>query len=432
MGSETYKTALERVKEQDAAQLHDILQRLDAAVPLDVRQVLEATAKVLDHADHQLAVQQERFNQALESAVRKGRETLRIETCLAPAEEEKALSASGLYPMLLPEERASGLCFWNMDYQAFCKLLQQRFHGRLGGKDVIYKFVYAPEFCKAEKMIFRVAELYGLASPCIFSPWARRATRVRIQTADSLNFVTLKELRVRVQQEDALDLCLEKNHLEEAFLPKQTIYWNLCRSRVPETVGIRSVPGVAGDMYEFRYKIPDADSPTFILPPKGCTIEALEHEIVVTGTEDWWRQTEGAYDVFTWHPLQPSEMVPQLRFANTIREGWTCGYGQLRTEAQLANLIGRYGQPGFSVSCDERQAISELHEIPLYENRMSYPSDRTQVLFRRRLQQEGITLRFSCTEDASTGQHVFLADYANFVLEDLSRRFPSILWKGMA
>lgn len=412
----------------DAEKLRNLLkdkQQRDAEetahVSVAAKLLLGIAAETIEHGARLTEERRERFEQEEAAAAEDWSASWDVTTLLAPLAERTTLADAGFYPMLrdgkLPQRP---LWFLATDYATFRSLVYEKtFEGRRGEKTVPYRLRFASLFIEAEHRLTETAELYHVTRPVIFSPWARRAVMVETEETDA-------------EETKPLDLCLEANGLAGILREGQMLYWNF-DWRVLEDAdnsgrspAFDDVHGVRTYLTEDQGTREQPEQRDFLLPEQLTGIRSVEkdsegHQIVITGTNDWYEDSSERCELFRWHRPGAASAVT---FANAFTKGRTAASGTLCTRAQLDYLLQQLTQAPFAVTQAETDKPASV--LLRYERGMAYDRDRTQELFRRRARGgQTIRLAFACADAA---QAMFLTDYANFVLAALERRAPYITW----
>ena len=420
MDAEKLRNLLKDKQQRDAKALRGLIET--AKVSDTAKLLLGIAAETIEHGARLTEERRERFEQEEAAAAEDWNASWDVTTLLAPLAERATLAAAGFYQMVrdgaLPQRP---LCFLATDYATSRSLAYEKtFEGRRGEKIVPYRLRFASLFIEAEHRLRETSELYHVTRPVIFSPWARRAVMVETEEADAS------------EETEPLDLCLEANGLAGILREGQMLYWNfewLVRQDADNSgrsPAFDDVHGVRTYLTEDQGTRERPEQRDFLLPEQLTGIRSVEkdsegHQIVITGTNDWYEDSSERCELFRWYRPGAASAVT---FANAFAKGRTTASGMLCTHAQLDYLLQQLTQAPFAVT--QAEADKPAAVLLRYERGMAYDRDRTQELFRRRARGgQTIRLTFACTDAA---QSMFLTDYANFVLAALERRAPYITW----
>ena len=124
-------------------------------------------------------------------------------------------------------EPNNNLCkefFLNLPYRSIQEIIDKKetYVGYIYGKSFTFNLSICYRFISKENIIIKMARMYELNEPIIFSPWARKA--VNIVLTDDVDDELAAEIAANM---DEVDWCLQQNGLEGIMLINKKLLWNI-------------------------------------------------------------------------------------------------------------------------------------------------------------------------------------------------------------
>ena len=335
------------------------------------------------------------------------------------------------------------------------KFLAREYIGSCMGREFRYELRRDYTFIREveRKLLWRVAQSYGVTRPIVFAPWARRAVKICITdglTAEELATLAPEVDGKRRITNDVLQAANWQIDLIGGVLVtnKRLSVTNLKLS----DKAINFVSNGTDAKGKFLNVQSDLANQAFVLPEIA---EDESQDFFITVEEDW--QAQRVYtdaNIPKYYTLTFGECEP-----DAWRNVWRDGYflPRLRTDADISCELNRYQYEKIFSCKFERVIQPPLREkfskrlIQRYETALRYPdADRTQELFRPKLYRaeqddhrknpdanrpqelfRATTYRPICYLHFS-GDNIFLDDYANYVLEAMEKNYPEFIWAGVS
>ena len=407
-----------------------------------------------------------------------------VVTALVPA--VKSTETSGLHRIIgLREEEGSGenllgealhidikgTYFLDCPYEEVAELCANErdndypYEGRINmqGKEIPFRYRLAPylRFIERERELFDMAEMYGIATPVLFSPYARRAVKIQISSEDS----TIADL---LQDAGIAPYRFEENYLADKIKSDTVLMWNIQRKELspppyhPVEEKGHSFFAPYGDRPIYRYEFGNVNEREFICPAQVeqkhlvSAVKDTENKRIILITEkelsedcismrivggmdtfekyhaeDWGRTLFPNMDgerreiVFPKERLRTQGDLERVLYALHPKE-------RLRTQGDLERVLYALQMPAHGLSCSFVKNVcpapkKDQNIIRRYAKQFAYGV--TDV--RREQQLYGKNRNLPYAYILFSGDAAFLNDYANFVLSFLERRYPDFQWVGV-
>ena len=345
----------------------------------------------------------------------------------------------GTYFLDCPYEEVAALCANERDND-------YPYEGRISmqGKEIPFRYRFVPylRFIERERELFDMAEMYGIATPVLFSPYARRAVKIQISSEDS----TVVDL---LQDAGIVPFCFAENHLADKIKSDTVLMWNIQRKEMspppyhPVEEKGHSFFAPYGDRPIYRYEFGNVNEREFICPAQEeqkhlvSAVKDTENKRIILITEKELSEDcismriVGGMDTFEkyhaedWGRTLFSNMDGERREIVFPKE-------RLRTQGDLERVLYALQMPAHGLSCAFVNNVcpapkKDQNIIRRYAKQFAYGVTdvrREQQLYGRRRNLPYAYILFS-------GDAAFLNDYANFVLSFLERRYPDFQWVGV-
>lgn len=398
--------------------LKDELENIIAAASLDpkLHRALSETLGAL--ADRQMALEKDLWtaiNIEQATAARQDLSDTQITTGLVDAQRLAELSAWGLFDAAagyvpLPAK----ICFLAVPYDELNIIFQSRYKAANGAE---YQLSPWYGYVENEEKLDLLWRLYGFKTPRPFSPWARRAVRIRFCQP----------------VEDKPDLNLAQNGLDDILLRDKALVWNVDiqnaqkaaqsniikdTTQLPQLrVACRGVVGA----YRYYYTARDGDQTLWPLPqdiadgtipPEAVDAAITDETIILTSASKF--STLSCAKVAIHAPSTLRDFVPlAIRFDDKWR------FREPVTRGEFNRLLAALSTKDFTASFSGSgkrnvRRYEKGHRIARFRNTLPHRGDPLDVFF----------------ECSNAGKAIFLEDYANWILEELEQRFPVFYWRG--
>lgn len=339
-----------------------------------------------------------------------------IVTALVPRAQVEDMSRCGFFEITLGEESIvapkpiesdiRAPLFLRGSYSDFNVACSKTFRGR----SFDYRLTPLRSFIdRAEGILFRLAQIYDVSRPLVFSPYARRAVCINILEQSDVERITLDQL------------CLEQNGLDGVLLVDRALMWNARVDPIRDMLGYNAV-----DTAHHIYFYDNVAENQFILPVQSepriesflrSSDDALELVCDRKFDDESYRKISVVKPVL--------EDVPEgvEIFSNACDVPRLFKKSHIRTVADINYILTALSQKNFSARFEPESVKPPL---PTYEPHHRYHSHSEEAFNRslRRRSVPGIAVEFQ-------GAEPFVADYAAFVLQWIETNFPEYHWKGV-
>ena len=314
---------------------------------------------------------------------------------------------------------------------------------KVQGKETPFRYRLVPYMCfiERERELFDMAELYGIAKPVLFSPYARRAAKIQVSREDA----AIADL---LQDAGIAPFCFAENHLADKIKSDVVLKWNIHREkRKPPPYHLeegknRSFFAPYGDRPIYRYEFGNVNEREFICPPQ------VEQKHLISAVKD---AENRCVTLITKHPLSEDCISMQIigdvdalekyraedwgrtLFSNMDRErrAFVFSKERLRTRGDLERVLYALQMPDHGLNCTIREVSPtpkrDWSILRPYAKQFSYGVTdvrREQQLYQINRNLPYVYILFS-------GDAAFLNDYADFVLSFLKQRYPDFQWVGV-
>lgn len=371
----------------------------------------------------------------VETELKSGRNFLPIVTALVPREKIPAMSERNFYAVdkalfdknlsiffktppafdvkKFFDESNSESYFLCCPYEEVEELCKKTFVGRNGAKTFSYRLVPQKRLVEQEKRLFRLAELYKIKTPIIFSPYARRAVDIQI----------LEELELK-----EIDFDFSGNaELKGKIIDDCILMWNISVKSNVESKGYIS----PNDDEKFHRYIFDSgiSKKSYVLPPvtseilvEAKRISDTRIDIISSG------ELEDNFEVLKIVALNIDKTFPDdvEIFSNTCDTDRVIEKTRLRTLGDVNYILSSLAQGEFSCAFETLNDTPPANRIKFYQKNFghNYFTSRAEELFRFKAKLPYCLVRFKAPEK-------YRADYANFVLHFLNKNYPEFFWTGV-
>ena len=279
---------------------------------------------------------------------------------------------------------------------------------------------------RMEEMLFKIAKLYGIQRPVIFSPFARRAVDIEVlpdRDFDSLGKVMHTDLKLK---DNGLAMIKEGHCL----------LWNIS---ITEGVSPDSVDDnderVALDVTQKRYKYiyrSNIDKNDFVYP-----MDDLDYPEILKGENDICficknRMHQSNFKKVSVHNEASKNSVYMKEFCNTFLRG-SQDIIRIRTAGDVQYVLSQFTlhdgtDKVFWCDYDAKHDCADSRlVITRYAPEHDYWNDREQIHLQRIKNRPFCYIKFFCQEN----RRKFLTDYANYVLHYLNCMYPEFCWAGV-
>lgn len=408
-----------------SCKMKDALEKIIAGSSLDakLRRVLSESLGAL--AERQMALEKE-LRDAID--VERSSEEWRIvydprvKTALVDTSRRDELSAWGFFDasQFASDSQQTAdphpqIYFLNVPYAELNPILQTKFKA---GNGIEYEFVPFYGYIENEKKLELLWRIYGFEMPLPFSPWARRAVSVRF----------CQPFR------DEPDLNLSENGLENILLKDKALVWNVKMYKDQKAAQYDIIKGVApaqspdlrvicrggSEAYRYRYTAHDGDLELWPLPQDisdgSLSPEAVDAVITDTNVILTSGQKFSSLDCekIAFHSTgTPKDIVLlENKVENRLVK-------EPATKGEFNRLLASFSTKDFAASFSSTRE----KEVRRYEK------GHRPVRYGEYLPRHGepFDVFFVCKNPDNA---LFLEDYANWILEELERRFPIFYWRG--
>lgn len=348
----------------------------------------------------------------VETELKSGRNFLTIVTALVPREKISAMTERSFHIIETPDE-SSGV-FLCCPYNEVAEICNKTFIGRSGSKKFSYRLVPQKSFVEQELRLFRLAELYKIKTPIIFSPYARRAVDIQI-----LDEIEAKERDFDFSNNAALD---------GKIIDDCVLMWNIS---LKKNVGSKGYIAPSDDEIFHRYIFDSGvNKKSFVLPPVSSEILIEANRISDTRIDiiSSGELVEDEFEILNIFAPKSNKAFPDdvKIFFNTCDRNRLFEKNRLRTKGDVNYILSALAQDKFSCTFESFDAAPPENPITLYQKNFGheYFNDRAEELFKFNVKLPCCRVKFEAPEEYRT-------DYANFVLHFLNRTYPEFHWAGV-
>ena len=305
--------------------------------------------------------------------------------------------------------------FLNCPYERLSEICSKAYVGSIccnGDRTKTFTYYLVPQyrFVEQEYALFRLADIYHITKPVIYSPYARHAVDVRLE------HMALQDV---MQHHDwQLDLNLKENGLEHILITGHRLMWNV-EIADSETVGLTPLHQ-SQDTGGYEWFYDDVQANTFLYPIAPCDeINKGKDKI-----EIFYRGEPASTQ---YKKITISETSQDARyFENNFRSKGFDSTVPLRTKADMAHVLSRFQNESFS--CKFSHMVKKSSEyggvVCRYKKEHKYAVDSNELYL--------TDLRYKpCCAIAFGGEGTFLTDYANYVLHFMEQHYPEFTWIGI-
>ena len=329
-----------------------------------------------------------------------------------PEAELPSSVSSGLVPTSsLPEWEARGffevdpespedVFFLKVPYGELSGLYERKLRGKKDGQTVTYQLVPYFGCIDVEKELRLVWQLYRFSSVPPFLPWARRSVRI-ISDVPGL-----------------IDPDFAANGLEEKVLAGRRLVWNIER-RAGEVLDTKIAPRGLSEIHKYFYSSKHRNLELYILPfdLQSGRLDPAEVDVEKENGKTCLISRKPFLNLecfkFAIHPVK--ENLPEFAWPG-CRAKFDAHTPQSR--ADFNRLLANYAMPGFSCHL----ANGNAKPLPRFIGpHRTNKQDRLAEIISANAR----------LEVEVQGEPLFLADYANLVLEELERTLPSWQWRAI-
>ena len=382
----------------------------------------------------------ERLNEEIAS---QGKIELSIGTVLVDNEKSELLKREGrgIYPYdiggclfkknkLLPEPN-NNLCkefFLNLPYRSIQEIIDKKetYVAYIYGKSFTFNLSICYRFISKENTIIKMARMYEVNEPVIFSPWARKA--VNIVLTDDVDDELAAEIAANM---DEVDWCLQQNGLEGIMLINKKLLWNIAITEGQKATKIQA-PDDSIMSYTYSYNsFPDKNNDL----KKENFIYVDSNDIIMSekkGKEIILHSRKSLHDNGDDSIADNATLISIASIDDALLDFVNNGKGcsslaRIRTKANINWVLKKISHKGFT--CEFSIIAKELSKaesvIQRYNKEQEYYKDWEQELYRN------MTNRPVCYISISADNEVFIEDFADYVIYNLDYMYPEFKWVGV-
>ncbi len=303
--------------------------------------------------------------------------------------------------------------FLDADYDEIKNLCNKNYDGsllRADGSEKIfsYRLQHHFRFVKRERVLFELAACYHINRPVIFSPFARKAVDV---------------IASGLRAEDLLD-CTALNLRNERLIVGHELMWNV--DIKSDTFNREPTMGVDGNLVRYNYICDfDKDLKAFVLPAQHC--------------DDIQRRTsDNRKDIIISFNALLDNREYQLVILNDA-ENTTDAFNndfpkrkiklRLRTRGDVENVLACFNETSVGKIFPANyfgSSVGNHRPITLYRREDSFYIPTEERMLGAVNRKPLCVIRFA-GDDGS----IIKIDYANYVLDYMSRNYPEFDWAGV-
>ena len=404
---------------------------IDAAnLDSDLKNVLrKSLSEIYEHEEKILSEIKAEVLREIETARKK--KNLVIATALVPREKISAMNEKNFYVVKEDGKKAesfsiyfpaqsefensaikAGPYFLFCPYDEIENFCRRQYTGKSAKGSFKYELTTHSRFIEQEKKIFRLAEIYKIDSPIIFSPYARRAVDIKILEPENFDVETC-------------DFEFEKN-FGNKLKYNHVLMWNI-ESYGKKNAGSSVMPNETEKFHHYIFE-GGIDKNTFILPPHTFSatiekVEKIEDKRIDFFTSEKWSEESG--EIFKIFPSDIAEEFPiEEIFFNKFNDDELFNKNRLRTAGDINYILKMFSNSKFAA---EFVGMTEkAGEIVKYQKSRNhcYYIPKGEKFIRASAKLPKCMIKFSAPE-------IYLIDYANFVLNFLEMQYPEYSWAGV-
>lgn len=394
-------------------------------------------------------------------------ESPEILTALVEKEQFQSGLLKGFFEMAQPEKRNANIgcfksspdspvlgVFFRASYERFLELTDEDGRFRTVEGKVLFQKSAVWEsipchlrrnsaFVAAEQLLFRLFHQYGMESPVIFSPWARRFAEVIFPDTD-VKIENIAELQFR-------DPAIQTDTVGTTLT--HTLVWNVEKRPDPYDLAdgqyrARELRGMEAE----KYHIPGLNGSGVRWKFDGCQPEDYILLRDLNGERAVIRREPGSILMFLDSDKNPVsfDRLSIRKLENTVIERISSGIfrnffrktafrrQRLRTVADMLYEINRFNENPYGVTVTLNPDRPILRENERDARRIApYPDEYRYVLKRYGATQSHTlclsrTLPYRLIFSPASQCPLWLAeDYARYALDYLRGAYPEILWSGV-
>lgn len=395
----------------------------------EVKQMLKKTfGELVKYEVNLLDKVQQQVKEKLENAVINWNFLWQIETVLVPKNDVNSMENQGFVTLNVGNSiffkqntlensaknfKDESQFFLECAYEDMENICRKQYCGYIwkdDGEKQEFHYTLVPHyrFIKQEELLFKIAELYKITRPVIFSPYARRAVDIRIDDVDEEDFF-----------EGKIDFKLDENGLQDKLIRNYVLMWNV----LVENDSISNLPNLIPDDKNGYYQFFCDANEEFIYPKEQCDdickykdkIEILYHE----------EPQSGKYEKITINPLN-GEFFDKS-FINIFNDERFNKAISLRTKSDINAVLLRFRDKKRNLECNFSDIVNK-HK--LMENViLRYKKEHAYFKHKDELYMSGLRYKPCCCVNFY-GEGIFLTDYVNYVLQYMEQNYPEFNWIG--
>lgn len=326
------------------------------------------------------------------------------------------------------ESYSCGIVFWNANYDLISDAISKNYKASLvvNGEnyDVEYSLRSIDAFVKKEKDIHKISMQYGIETPLIYNPMARRALEVWVKIPCDIN----------KSDTAIINLNFDQNELSGQILLDSYLVWNISEKSSDELPPVKT-----GDftdivplwdktflVYRFSAKNKNENIKDYILVNNDVrVIKRVGNDIYWQLNNDYSEMTYKKYSICSINDAIEKKMESQSRylFHNDYDIPSTGEIERIRTKADAMRGISCFKQLG--ITCSDIWVSRELNNkevIYTYTKRLDY----------YQLKDERLRTMHSCIICFDDNREdLFFTDKVSYVLGYMNHRYPEYQWIGV-
>ena len=311
--------------------------------------------------------------------------------------------------------------FLNLPYRFIQEFIDKKetYVACIYGKSFTFNLSICYRFTNKENTIIKMARMYEVNEPVIFSPWARKA--VNIVLTDDVDDELATEIAANM---DDVDWCLQQNGLEGIMLINKKLLWNIAITEGKKATMIQA-PDDSIMSYIYTYNNLKKNDFIYVESNDIVMTEKKEREIILHSRKSLHDNGKDSIAdnaiLISLAPIDDSV----LDFVNT---GKDCSkLERIRTEANINWVLKKISHKGFTCEFSRIAKVLTKAEdvIQRYNKEQEYYKDWDQELYRN------MTNRPVCYISISADNEVFIEDFADYILYNLEYMYPEFKWVGV-